>query len=111
MLQLINNRILLSAVTCLTFTTGAAKALEFNPNVVTVAVWENSSGFWFACGPVQCLAFGQKDPDDAFDLVTGDRDGSYSHIGDYGRCRVFQAQRETESYENSARRAIDRAKC
>jgi len=101
----------MAVAACLSLTSGAVSALEYNQSVVTVAMWQNSSGYWFACGPTQCLASGYDDPEKAFELVTGRNDGSYAHIGDYGRCRVFQAQRETESYENSARRAIDRAKC
>lgn len=74
-----------------------------------VLTWQNQAGYWFACGPVQCIQAGEKSEDVAIDRVTQDHH-DLSYHDRFGRCNKYIVM-SLKSWDNSAEKVERLAKC
>jgi hypothetical protein len=58
-------------------------------DVGLVLTWQNKAGYWFACGPVQCLQMGEASEEKALDYVLVEGRHSYTYQDKYGRCNRY----------------------
>lgn len=73
--------------------------------------WQNSKGWWFACGPVQCTSVGVRTEEKALDYVTNDdRHGIQNTYQKHGRCHIYRIN-GMESWDKSANWVRDKSKC
>ena len=91
----------LAVVILFAFLASGASAFEYYSHLPLAFTWQNKHGYWFACGPVQCLLTGYGSEEEAFGLVQHDRHGPFNHIGTFGRCFVYQGEGTLESWDNS----------
>ncbi|WP_287605071.1 hypothetical protein [Thiothrix sp.] len=75
-----------------------------------VLTWKNKAGYWFACGPVQCLATGYDSEREAINLVHNDRRHDLRAIHDYRDCGRYVVS-EIESYDFSSEKVERLSKC
>ncbi|WP_417658188.1 hypothetical protein [Pseudidiomarina sp.] len=85
----------------------SGSAIAGNGVVIT---WQNSSGYWFACGPVQCSSSGSRSEEEAMSYVIHEDKHGVSFRNKSGRCYLYDAS-NVESYENSAEKVYRLAKC
>lgn len=83
-----------------------AFALDYLTEKPLLFTYQNSSGYWFSCGPVQCISVGTKDQQEAIDLVTHNTHGNLEVIGYFGKCTVYQGDGELPSYDNQTSRIV-----
>lgn len=75
-----------------------------------VLTWQNSAGYWFACGPVQCIQGGEKTEKEAMDLVL-QKHHSESYHDQFGKCTRYIVTAGMQSWDNSAEKVERLAKC
>jgi len=89
-------------------------SLTMSTNVLagegTVLTWQNSAGFWFACGPVQCIQAGEKTEQKAMSYVLNENYHYASFVGGYYRCNRYSVS-GLKSYDNSSEKVQRLAKC
>ena len=71
--------------------------------------WQTSSGWWFACGPVQCTS-GERTEDDAISLAIHEDSHEIQYYDQYGKCNRYVVS-NVWSYENSIEKVQRMAKC
>lgn len=89
----------------------AQSAAQLDARLNTVALWQSSNGQWRGCGPSQCVSTGYDSSGTVFGLVAPDSISEYVLRGSIGRCRMYQSGNVTPSWQNSAQRVLDLARC
>lgn len=89
----------------------AQSAAQIDARLNTVALWQSSNGQWRGCGPSQCVSTGYDSAGTVFGLVAPDSASEYVLRGSIGRCRMYQSGNQTQSWQNSAQRVLDLARC
>ena len=69
----------------------AVPAIEYYEDRPLMFTYQNKAGYWFGCGPTQCLQTGYRSEESAISKIDGYKKGEYSYLGSYGRCDVYQA--------------------
>lgn len=65
--------------------------------------WSNDHGYWFACGPVQCIQVGEKTESAALDYVLSKTRHSASRDYHYtGKCHKYIVSGKIDSSDYSA---------
>ncbi len=72
--------------------------------------WQNKAGYWFACGPIQCIYAGEKSEEKALNYVLSDYSHSSAYKNKYGRCNQYIVS-GVKSYEYSVSKVERLAKC
>ena len=91
----------------LTSLSTTAYSFNYNDDEPMMFTFHNSSGYWFGCGPVQCIyGAGDKIEEKTMDLMSHDSHGSWSRIGFYGKCKVYSGNGDLESYSNQPKKLI-----
>ena len=79
------------------FVSGPAQAFQYDTKNQLAFTWKNKHGWWFACGPVQCIDSGEKTEEEALGYVIKNAD----FIGHSGRCLIYQNDREVSGGDYS----------
>lgn len=89
-----------------------AAAVSYDPNKPLVYLYQNKAGFWFGCGPSQCLLSGWDTYPEAFEHVVPARleEGDWQRLGTSGRCTFYQGEGELESYDRQPERIMRSAR-
>lgn len=105
-LQASRNMTLLLGSLLLLSVSQKALAFDYLTNKPLLFTYQNSTGHWFSCGPVQCNSIGTREQQEAIDLVTHDTHGDLEIIGYFGKCTVYQGDGKLPSYDNQTPRII-----
>lgn len=72
-------------------------ALTYDSDRPLMFAYQNDSGSWYACGPLQCTHGGESSQFNALERVRyGEQPTEL--IGPYGRCSVYTDDAELQSY-------------
>lgn len=74
-----------------------------------VLTWQNQAGYWFACGPVQCIQGGEETEGEAMDLVL-QKHHTESYHDRFGKCNRYLVD-GMKSWDNTAEKVERLAKC
>lgn len=87
---------------------GPAQAFDYWTNKPLMFMFQNSKGYWFGCGPVQCVWSGDKDANKTFGYLTQDWHGHFQQIATYGRCTVYQSNGELRGGDHTPEWVVGR---
>lgn len=96
------------------FASGATvSALSYQTNSPLMFTYQNDAGYWFGCGPVQCINSGDGTEAKAKTYLAQSWHGSFHFIGSYGRCKVYSGNGSLTAGDNSPNRlmSIAEGKC
>jgi len=84
----------------------ATFAFDYYDDKPLLFTYQNNSGYWFACGPVQCLQAGEGSEELVIDRVTQDWHGPTKWAGNYGKCSAYLGKGELKSWDKQPSRII-----
>jgi hypothetical protein len=91
----------------LTSLSTTAYSFNYSDDEPMIFTYQNKAGYWFGCGPVQCInGYGDKIEEETMDLMAHDDHGSWSRIGFNGRCKVYSGSGDLNSYDNQPKKLI-----
>ena len=103
-----NRKILMALVAMVAFVSLAEVRADQEARGL-VLTWQNKHGFWFACGPVQCIQAGEKTEEKAMDYVLQDHH-SITYDYKFGRCKQYIVD-GMKPWDASAEKVKRRAHC